>query len=83
MKIEARPITEPFHRFLGQARGVFGLWAKFVGGTLAFSLVFGPFAPLGFMAVLVTVGLPILLLTLWGRSLDSELGWTEIDEGPW
>lgn len=83
MRIETRPATEPFRRFLGQARGVVTLWAKFVGGVLGYSLVFGPFAPLGFMAAIATIGLPILLLTLWGRSLDSELGWGEPDEGPW
>ena len=81
--IRLRPKTEPFKRFLMQARGLTGFWAKFVGGVAAFSLVFGPFAPLGFVAILLTVGLPILLLVLWGRSLDAELGWTEIEEGPW
>ena len=35
------------------------------------------------LALLLTLGLPILLLILWGRSLDAELGWTELDEGPW
>ena len=83
MKIERRPATEPFRQFLGQAKGVTGLWARFVGAVAAFSLIFGPYAPLGFVAVIVTVGLPILLLTMWGRSLDSELNWTEMDEGPW
>ena len=83
MRIERRSATEPFHQFLAQAKGVSALWLKFVGGVAAFSLIFGPYAPLGFIAVIVTVGLPILLLTLWGRSLDSELNWTEMDEGPW
>ena len=83
MKIERRPITEPFQDFLRQARGVIGIWAKYIGFVALFSLIFGPFAPLGFIAVIVTVGLPILLLTMWGRSLDSELQWGEMDEGPW
>ena len=83
MMIRLRPITEPFAGFLGTARRLLGFWARFIAGVAAFSLVFGPFAPLGFVAILLTVGLPILLLVLWGRSLDAELGWTEIEEGPW
>lgn len=83
MMIKLRPISEPFARFLQQARGVVGLWARVVGGIVLFSLIFGPYAPLGFIAVLFTVGVPILLLILWGQSLDQELGWTDLDEGPW
>ena len=83
MMIRLRPKTEPFERFLGQARRLTGFWARFIGGVTAFSLIFGPFAPLGFVAFLLTLGMPILLLVLWGRSLDAELGWTEIEEGPW
>ena len=83
MRIERRPATETFQNFLVQARGVIRLWAQYIAFFAAVSLVFGPFAPLGFVAVIATVGLPILLLTLWGRSLDSELQWGEMDEGPW
>ena len=32
MRIERRPVTEPFRQFLRQAKGVSGLWLKFVGG---------------------------------------------------
>ena len=81
--MKLRPKTEPFEHFLSQARELGRFWAKFAGATVAFSLVFGPFAPLGIVAALLTLGLPILLLVLWGRSLDAELGWTEIEEGPW
>ena len=81
--LRLRPITEPFQSFLGQARRAIVFWAKFVGAVVVLSLVFGPFAPLALVALLLTLGLPILLLILWGRSLDAELGWTELDEGPW
>ena len=47
------------------------------------SLLFGAFAPLAVAAFLLTIGLPILMLVLWGKALDQELGWTELDEGPW
>jgi len=81
--IRLRPITQPFQDFLGQARRVLGFWAKFTGGVVVLSFIFGPFTPLAVVAFLLTLGLPILLLVLWGRSLDSELGWTELDDGPW
>ena len=83
MMIRLRPKTEPFEHFLGQARRVVGFWARFTGAVLLFSLIFGPVGPLVVTAFLFTLGLPILLLVLWGRSLDQELGWTELDEGPW
>lgn len=83
MTIRLRPISEPFAGFLEQARRVLGFWGKFVAGVVLVSLLFGPFAPLVLVAILFTVGLPVLLLVLWGRALDAELGWTELDEGPW
>ena len=83
MKIRLRPISGPFAEFLGQARRVLGFWGRFMAGVIVISLVFGPFAPLVTAAVMFTVGVPILLLVLWGQSLDVELGWGEIDEGPW
>jgi hypothetical protein len=83
MKIRLRPITAPFARFLVQAKGVLGLWLRVVGGIAVLSLIFGPYAPLGFLAIVFTLALPILLLALWGKSLDQELGWIDIDEGPW
>ena len=83
MLIRARPISEPFSRFIEQARRIMGFWARFVATVAVISLVFGPFAPFVVVAILFTLGLPILLLALWGRALDAELGWTETDEGPW
>ncbi|MEM9059874.1 MAG: hypothetical protein AAGD13_05380 [Pseudomonadota bacterium] len=83
MTIRLRPPSEPFEGFLKQARALIGFWAKFVGGTVLVSLVLGVFAPLAIVAFLLTLGLPILMLVLWGRALDQELGWTELDEGPW
>ncbi|MEM7544232.1 MAG: hypothetical protein AAF367_01750 [Pseudomonadota bacterium] len=82
MKIELRPVTAPFQHFLAQARIILGLWLKFVASTVAVSALIGPFAPLILSAFLFTLGLPVLLLTLWGRSLDQELQWGEMDEGP-
>ncbi|MFK7941379.1 MAG: hypothetical protein AB8B85_00440 [Paracoccaceae bacterium] len=83
MKIKLRPISEPFAGFLAQARRVLGFWGRFMLGVVAISLILGPFAPLVLVAIVLTFGLPILLLMLWGRSLDAELGWTEMDDGPW
>jgi len=57
------------------------VWAEYTGGTVLFSLIFGPVAVLSFVAVLLTIALPIAALTLWGRCLDRELGWTERNEG--
>lgn len=78
-----RPISEPFARFLAQARRIIGFWWRFLAVVAVLGLVLGPFAPLVLVAILFTVGLPVLLLVLWGRSLDAELGWTDLDEGPW
>ncbi len=83
MTIRLRPVTVPFQQFLATARRLIGFWSRFMGMIVLLSLVFGPFAPLGFVAILLTLGLPILLLVLWGRSLDTELRWSEMDEGPW
>ena len=80
--IEYRPITEPFQMFLARARIILGTWAKFCGGVFLISFVFGPIGPLVYSAFLFTLALPVVLLTMWGRSLDSELRWDELDEGP-
>ena len=83
MTLRLRPPSAPFEAFLVQARALLGFWAKFTGGTVIVSLLFGAFAPLAVAAFLLTIGLPILMLVLWGKALDQELGWTELDEGPW
>ena len=83
MKIKLRPISEPFAGFLAQAQRVLGFWGRFVLGVTAVSVIIGPIAPLVLVAILFTFGLPILLLMLWGRSLDQELGWGDMDDGPW
>ena len=83
MTIKLRPPSEPFHGFLMQARALLAFWAKFMGGTIVATLLFGAFMPLAVVAFLLTLCLPILMLVLWGRALDQELGWTELDEGPW
>ena len=83
MTIEFRPPSAPFQNFVHQARAICGVWARFVGFTVAVTVVLGVFLPLIAVAFLFTVGLPILMLVLWGKALDQELGWTELDEGPW
>lgn len=83
MTLRLRPPSEPFEGFMAQARALIAFWAKFTGGTVALTIVFGAFAPLVVAAFLLTLGLPVVMLILWGRSLDQELGWTELDEGPW
>ena len=83
MAISFRPPSAPFEAFLVQARALFGFWARFTGGTVLVTLLFGAFVPLAVTAFLLTIGLPILILVLWGKALDQELGWTELDDGPW
>ena len=83
MNLHLRPRTAPFDTFLSQARALLGFWAKFTGGTVLVTLLFGAFVPLAVAAFLLTLGLPILILVLWGKALDQELGWTELDDGPW
>ena len=83
MTLRLRPPTEPFARFLEQARALITFWVKFAGGTVVVTVLFGAFAPLVAAALLLTLGLPILMLVLWGRALDQELRWTELDDGPW
>ena len=83
MTINLRSPSAPFHVFLQQACALLGFWAKFTGGTIAATLLLGAYVPLTVAAFLLTLGMPILLLVLWGRALDQELGWTELDEGPW
>ena len=73
----------PFDRFKRQCRGVVGLWARYMAFTVVVTLLFGPFIPFTVPALIFTLGLPILLLTLWGRSLDQELGWMNKRRGPW
>ncbi len=83
--IEYRPITEPFMVFCAKAKIILGTWAKFVGAVFLISFFFGPIGPIGplvYAAFLFTLALPVVLLTMWGRSLDSELKWDELDEGP-
>jgi hypothetical protein len=83
MKIKLRKASQPFQGFLGVARQLIGFWAKFTGTVVAAAVIFGPFAPLAGVAFLLTLGMPILLLVLWGQALEVELRWTERNEGPW
>jgi hypothetical protein len=83
MKIRLRKASQPFQEFLGVARQLIGFWAKFTGTVVATTVIFGPFAPLAGVAFLLTLGMPILLLVLWGQALEVELRWTEHNEGAW
>ena len=76
--IKFRPPTPQFREFAGKARGVLTVWAQYIGGFIGLSLVFGPIAPLGFVAILLTLFTPIALLVMWGQSLERELRWTEL-----
>lgn len=67
-----------------QLWGIGGLWARYTGGATLFAVLFGPWMPIMVVAFLLTLGLPILALYLWGRALDEQLGWlTDEDDGPW
>lgn len=73
----------PFDRLKPKLRGLGALWVRWIAATVGITVLFGAWPPLGIIALLLTLGLPILALILWGRSLDEELGWTDLDEGPW
>lgn len=65
-------------------RGIGGVWVRYTGGATALAVLFGPWMPVMTIAFLLTIGLPILALYLWGRALDEQLGWTRHeDDGPW
>ena len=80
--IQRRPITDTFTHFLWQTKVILLVWAKFIAGVWAVTLIFGPIVALVSAALLFTFALPIAILTLWGFSLDKELQWGEMDEGP-
>lgn len=73
----------PFDRLKPVLRGLAGFYARFMAMTIGVTMLLGAFWPLGVVAFLLTLCLPILALILWGRALDEELGWTDLDEGPW
>lgn len=76
-------MIKPFERFKKQCRGVVGLWGRYIAFTAIATALFGPFLPFTVPALILTIAAPILLLTLWGRSLDQELGWMDRRRGPW
>lgn len=73
----------PFDRLKPKLRGLAGVYGRYMAMWLVVTFLFGAFWPLGVVALLLTISLPILALVLWGRSLDEELGWMDEDEGPW
>jgi hypothetical protein len=82
MKINLIPIIEPFHIFTLQARIILATWAKLIWGASVFCFLFVRISPLIYSSVLFTLALPVVLLTMWGCSLDQELRWSEQDEEP-
>ena len=74
--------TAPFERLKATLRRLVGFYAKFIVGVILITVLFGAYPPLGLIAILLTLGMPIVALTLWGRSLDEELGWGEDVGGP-
>ncbi len=74
--------TAPFDRLKAKLRRVFGFYFRFMAGAIVITVLFGAYPPIGVIATLLTLGMPILALTLWGRSLDEELGWTETMDEP-
>jgi hypothetical protein len=70
-------------RLPGILKRLLRFWVQVVAVVLLVSLVFGPFAPLVVAAVLLTLYLPVLALTLWGRALDEQMGAGRRDDGPW
>ena len=76
-------IDPPFERLKDTLRRLGGLYLRWMALTIGAVVLFGAWAPLGALAFLMTIGLPILSLVLWGRSLDEELGWMDDREGPW
>ena len=79
MKIRFRGPTIYFMRFLAQAKIIVDTWAKFTGVVVAVTILIGMFVPLVAAAAIFTLILPIILLVLWGRALEAELGWTDPD----
>lgn len=73
----------PFDRLKPVLRRLGVFWLRWIALTFGVTVLFGAFPPLGIIALLLTVGLPVLALVLWGRALDEELGWTDLDDGPW
>ncbi|MEM6616093.1 MAG: hypothetical protein AAF619_06175 [Pseudomonadota bacterium] len=67
----------PFIEAKAKARAVIRVYLQYVGFVVLISLPFGPVAPLAGLALLMTFGLPILLLFLWGQALDQRLGWMD------
>ena len=66
-------------RFVAQAKIILDTWAKLVGVTVLVAVFIGVFVPLAVAAFIFTIFLPIILLVLWGRALEAELGWTDPD----
>ena len=79
MKIRLRGPNVYFMRFVAQAKIILDTWAKLVGVTVFVAVLIGVFVPLAVAAFIFTIFLPIILLVLWGRALEAELGWTDPD----
>lgn len=81
---EQRLMTR-MQRLPGRLKGLGTLWVQVAGGAVLLAMLVGPFIPVMVVAFVLTLILPILVLYLWGRALDEQLGWIkdEDDDGPW
>lgn len=73
----------PRERLVAVLSGLAGLWVRYMIFAAAAGLVIGAYPPIGMVALLLSLGLPILALALWGRSIDEDLGWGDREDGPW
>jgi len=84
MTIDRKPVS--LMRLLpARVRGIGRIWVQMAALVALCLLFIGPFMPIMLVALLLTLGAPILVLYLWGRALDEQMGWLrrEEDEGPW
>lgn len=73
----------PPERLWAVVKGLGRTWAQYMAFAVGSAMLFGMYPPVGAIALLLTIGLPILGIVLWGRSVDEQLGWGDREEGPW
>lgn len=83
---DATPAADPdapFERLKPVLRAIFGVWWRYMLFAVGTTILFGVWPPVAVVALMFTVLMPILMLVLWGRSLDEEMGWGAAEEHPW